>query len=223
MPPEMPSTRAVIWATIWDRPVRVVHWAIVLLIPFAWWCYQHDHMDWHRLAGYAVLALMAFRLFWGVAGSDTARFAQFLKGPGAIGRYLRGRWPKAVGHNPIGGWSVMLLLALLIVQPALGLFAADDNGLDSGPFADWVSFERQLQAEHFHMLLFWTLVGVVALHVCAILFYRLRGEPLVWAMVSGRGKLPPGIEAPRHAPLWRLAVGIALGGAAFWALYKYGG
>lgn len=216
-------TPKAIWAVIWDLPIRIVHWAIVLLIPFAWWCYQHDHMDWHRLAGYAVLALMAFRLFWGVAGSDTARFASFLKGPGAIWRYLRGGAPKAVGHNPIGGWSVMLLLTLLIVQPVLGLFAADDNGLNSGPFADWVSFERQLQAETFHMILFWTLVGVVALHVCAIAFYRLRGEPLAWAMVSGRGTLPAGVEAPKRAPLWRFAIGLAIGGAVFWALYKYGG
>ena len=80
-----------------------------------------------------------------------------------------------------------------------------------------------LQAETFHMILFWALVGVVALHVGAIAFYRLRGEPLVWAMVGGRGKLPPDAQAPRRAPLWRLAIGLALGGAVFWALYKYGG
>ena len=219
MPQETPSTRVVIW----DAPVRVVHWAIVLLIPFAWWCYQHDHMDWHRMAGYAVLALMAFRLYWGVVGHETARFAHFVRGPRTIWRYLRGRWHKRAGHNPLGAWSVLLLMALLVVQPVLGLFAADENGLDSGPFADAVSFDRQQQAEHFHMLLFYVLLGVVALHVGAILFYRLRGEPLVWAMVSGRGKLPPGAEAPRRAPPWRLLIGIALGGAVFWALYTYGG
>ena len=209
-------------AVVWDLPTRLFHWSLVLLIPFAWWTYKTDRMEWHRMAGYAVLALMAFRLFWGVFGSQTARFASFVRGPVTVWRYLTGRLPKTVGHNPLGGWSVVLLLSVLAVQPLLGLFASDEDGLDSGPFADRVGFEHAQQAEHWHELLFYGLLGLIALHLCAIVFYRLRGTSLVLPMLSGRASLPPGTRAPAHAPLWRWVVGLLLAGAVFGALYHWG-
>ena len=210
-------------AVVWDLPIRLFHWSLVILIPFAWWTYKTDHMAWHRVAGYAVLGLMAFRLFWGFAGSATARFANFLRGPVTVIRYLRGRLPKSAGHNPLGSWSVALLLGVLTVQPLLGLFAADEDGLDSGPFADWAGYDRSLQAEAFHELLFYVLVGLVALHLCALLFYRLRGESLVMPMLTGRAMLPTGAPPPALAPLWLCAIGLVLGGAVFGALYHWGG
>src|SRR6201986_4419704 len=142
----MPSgfSGAVTRAKIWDLPTRLIHWSLVVLIPFAWWTYKTDRMDWHRLAGYVVLALMALRVFLGVLGSETSRFTQFLCGPRAIWRYLT-QGETHVGHNPLGGWSVAALLALLVAQPLLGLFASDENGLDSGPFADRVTLSQSLQ------------------------------------------------------------------------------
>jgi cytochrome b len=208
---------------VWDLPIRLCHWSLAVLIPFAWWTYKTDRMEWHRMAGYAVLGLMAFRLFWGIFGSATARFADFLHGPATIWRYLAGRLPKGVGHNPLGGWSVALLLVLLAVQPLLGLFASDADGLDSGPFADRVSYDQSLQAERLHELLFYALVGLVVLHICAIVYYRLRGESLVLPMITGRAKLPPGTQAPALAPLWLWALGFLLGAAVFGALYRWGG
>lgn len=108
------DTRRVV---VWDIFVRIIHWSLVILIPLAWWTYEIDDMEHHRLIGYAVLALLASRLLWGFAGSEPARFANFLRGPRQVAAYLSGRAPHHVGHNPLGGWSVVLLLALSCVQP----------------------------------------------------------------------------------------------------------
>jgi hypothetical protein len=86
-----------------------------------------------------------------------------------------------------------------------------------------VSYDHSLQAERFHELLFYVLVGLVALHICAIVYYRLRGESLVLPMLSGRAKLPPGTKAPALAPLWLWMIGLLLGAAVFGALYYWGG
>jgi cytochrome b len=219
----VPSEPSRARAVVWDLPIRLFHWALVLLIPFAWWTYKTDRLEWHRLAGYAVIGLLAFRLFWGVFGSSTARFANFLRGPGTVWSYVTGRLSKGVGHNPLGGWSVLLLLGVLAVQPVLGLFASDADGLDSGPFADRVSYDRSLQAEQLHATLFYVLIGLVALHICAIVYYRLRGESLVLPMLSGRTKLAEGAQAPALASLWLKLAGLAVGALVFSALYYWGG
>src|SRR4051812_15764725 len=100
---------------VWDAPTRVAHWALVILIPFAWWSAEVAHrLDWHRWAGYAVIGLLSFRLYWGLAGAETARFAHFVRGPGQMIGYLRGLAPPRLGHNPVGALSVLALLLLLI-------------------------------------------------------------------------------------------------------------
>ena len=76
---------------VWDIFVRIVHWSLVVLIPLGWWTYEIDQMELHRLIGYGVLALMAFRLFWGFAGSEPARFAHFVRGPRQVN-------PSTAGH-----------------------------------------------------------------------------------------------------------------------------
>ena len=58
-------------ARLWDAPTRLVHWALVTLIAFAWWSAERDHLDWHRWSGYGVLGLLAFRIYWGVVGADS--------------------------------------------------------------------------------------------------------------------------------------------------------
>jgi cytochrome b len=209
-------------AKIWDWPTRAIHWSLVLLIPFAWWTYKTDRMDWHRLAGYAVLALMAFRLFLGLFGAETSRFANFLRGPRAVWRYLM-RGEAGAGHNPLGGWSVAALLVLLVIQPVLGLFASDENGLDSGPFADRVSLDHSLQAEHLHKVFFYVLVGLIALHIVAIAFYALRGRSLVGPMITGRATLSEGVAAPRMARVYALLFGLLLGVVVFVSLWHWGG
>ena len=208
---------------VWDSFVRIVHWSIVILIPLAWWTYEVDQMAPHRLIGYGVLALMAFRLFWGFAGSHAARFVNFLHGPRKVAAYLFARAPHHVGHNPLGGWSVVLLLSLLCVQPLLGLFAADREGLDSGPFAGLVSDDRAQWAERLHADLFYALLALVTLHVLAIGVYALRGKNLLLPMLSGRAKVPLDVAVPSLATRSHTAIGLVLAAAVFASLWWWGG
>src|SRR5690349_10225162 len=113
---------------VWDRPIRLFHWLLVLLIAGAWYSAEVDrNMDWHLRAGMAVLLLLVFRIIWGLIGTSTARFSQFVKGPRAIWSYIRpgSDSPVAVGHNPIGGWSVIVMLLLTVTVVVAGLFAVD--------------------------------------------------------------------------------------------------
>ncbi|MDO8901803.1 MAG: cytochrome b/b6 domain-containing protein [Phenylobacterium sp.] len=197
---------------VWDLPTRLVHWALVVLVVVAWLT-GGEQMNIHRYAGYGILGLVIFRLYWGVAGGSTARFSQFVKGPGAVLAYVRG-WrgaPASFGHNPLGALSVLLLVVLLISQVGLGLFAIDINGMESGPFARFVDFETGRQASDLHELNFRLLQAAVALHLVAIAAYAVfKRRNLVRPMVTGQDATP-GLEGElRPAPLWRLAVGVAI-------------
>jgi cytochrome b len=201
------------WVRLWDGPTRLVHWALVALVGFCWWSAEADHLDWHRLSGYAIVGLLVFRLIWGFAGSATARFASFVRGPGATLAYLR-TLPRRTrsetpGHNPLGAWSVLAILATLIVQVVSGLFAVDVDGLESGPLSDRVSFDTGRAFAEWHHQSFTVLEALVALHVAAVLFYFVyKRSNLVWPMVTGRARFSqdPGLS---FAPLWR-AVAVAL-------------
>ena len=209
---------------LWDGPTRLVHWALAALILTAWLT-AGKQMVVHRWSGYAVLGLVVFRLWWGVAGGSTARFASFLVGPGrtlAYARKLPSREPgETPGHNPIGAWSVVALIALIIVQAGLGLFSVDVDGIESGPLSDRVSFDLGRACAHWHDLTFRLLQGLVVLHLAAIAFYAVwKRENLVGAMIIG-GRRFHGVAAPLvKAPLWRLAVGIVLGAVSVWLIAK---
>jgi cytochrome b len=200
---------------VWDLPTRVVHWAMAALIPWSWWTAEHDQMDRHRLSGYLLLGLLLFRLIWGFAGSETARFARFVRGPTAIWAYLGGRLREGVGHNPIGALSILAMLAALAGQIGLGLFAVDEDGLESGPLSYLVSFDASRRAAGLHHQLFWAIVALAALHVAAILFYLMaRKRNLVTPMITGRARTTA--VAPRLAPLWLAAIVALAAGAAAW-------
>lgn len=204
---------------LWDLPTRLVHWALVLLIPFSWWSAEEHHMDWHRWSGYAVLGLLLFRLIWGVVGSSSARFADFVRGPRAVIAYARGRDGKPLGHNPLGGWSVVALLVVLVAQVSLGLFAVDTDGLESGPLSHWVSFDGGRAAAEVHENMFNILVALVALHVAAVLFYLfVRRDNLIAAMLTGVKTVDTAPNrAPTIAPLGRaLVVALVAGAIAWW-------
>lgn len=197
---------------VWDLPTRLVHWALAVLVVVAWLT-GGEQMNIHRYAGYGILGLVVFRLYWGVAGGSTARFSQFVKGPGAVLAYVRG-WRGAsasFGHNPLGALSVLLLILLLISQLGLGLFAVDVDGLESGPLARFVDFETGRKAADLHELNFRLLQAAVALHLAAIAVYAVfKRRNLVKPMVTGQDATP-GLEGElRPAPLWRLALGVAI-------------
>jgi cytochrome b len=208
-------------ARLWDGPTRIVHWALVVLIGFAWWSAETSHMDWHRLAGYGVLGLLAFRLLWGFVGSGTARFASFVKAPGATLAYIRTLWSRSHteshGHNPLGAWSVLAILAALVVQVVSGLFTVDVDGLESGPLSDRVSFDTGRMFARWHHMSFSALQLLVALHLAAIAFYAVyKRADLVGPMVTGKGRFRDQPDFA-FASLWRAAVvALVAGGLAWW-------
>ena len=188
---------------VWDLPVRLFHWALAALVVFsfttgniggAW-------MDWHLKSGYAILALLAFRLVWGVVGSDTARFASFLRAPRAALEYVRarlgGRDLHVLGHNPLGGWVVVAMLAVLLFQATTGLFS-DDEIATQGPLAAKVSNAMVSRMSALHSYNEWVIVALVLMHVAAIAFYRFAWRvSLVPAMIHGRAVVDADVPAPR--------------------------
>ena len=138
---------------VWDAPIRLFHWLIVILIALAWWTAENDQMLWHKRLGYSIAGLLLFRLYWGVVGASTARFSNFVKGPLEVVRYAGGLFKRPSdagppGHNPMGGWSVVALLGLMSAIVGFGLFSVDVDGEESGPFADRVSFDTGRLAAH---------------------------------------------------------------------------
>ena len=195
---------------VWDLPVRLVHWLLAALIAFSWWSVHNHHTDWHIWSGCAILTLLVFRLLWGFVGSSTARFSSFVRGPRAIGEYWRGKWA-GIGHNPLGALSVLALLAALAVQLGLGLVAEDEDGIYMGPLAGLVSVDTSDKARDIHELWFNVILGLVALHLLAILYYRLRGKRLTLPMITGRAELPAGAAPMRPGKWWVALICLAAG------------
>jgi len=204
---------------VWDLPTRIVHWSLAALVFLLWWTSNGDDIALHKLLGFALLALLAFRLWWGFFGSETARFSDFLRGPRAIASYLRTGTAATRGHNPLGALSVVALLALLLTESGLGLFAIDEDGLEAGPLSSYVSFDTAQLATHYHALLFDILVGFIALHIMAVLVYLALGQNLIMAMFSGRKHFTSLMVEPRRARLSSLLIGLVLASALFAVLW----
>lgn len=203
---------------LWDGPIRIFHWVLVALFAGMWWTAENHDLERHVTLGLITLALVVFRVLWGVVGSPTGRFANFVKGPRAIADYLAGRLPEAVGHNPIGGLSVIAMLGLLVAQLGLGLIAQDVDGLESGPLNHLVSYETADAAREWHELGFNLLLVLAAIHVAAILWYLLvRRKNLVGPMITG-GELPEGAPVQARGTFWTAFVICAAiaAGIAYW-------
>lgn len=177
---------------VWDLPTRLFHWLLLLAVVglVVTGNVGGNAMVWHFRLGYAVLALLLFRILWGLVGGRWSRFGSFVRGPGAVLRYLRGRPLPGerfdVGHNPLGALSVLAMLAVLLLQVACGL-VADDEIANVGPLNRFVSPDLAQWATGWHKgpgkLL---LIALVLLHVGAIAWYRVaRRRRLVGAMVGG--------------------------------------
>jgi cytochrome b len=208
---------------VWDLPTRLFHWLLVGLIGFSWWSAETRRMDWHQLSGLAVCGLLAFRVLWGFLGASTARFSQFVRGPRAVWAYLRGRTPSTIGHNPLGGWSVIALLLALGAQVVSGLFAVDIDGIESGPLSYHVDFEQGRLAAQIHATSFNLLLGLIGLHVLAVLFYLVaRRRNLIGAMITGSRKMDAeaGAAPVTRARWWRFASAVAAGVLLAWWIAK---
>lgn len=206
---------------LWDLPVRIVHWSFVVLLAAMWWTGEEGDLELHKQLGMVFLALLAFRLIWGVFGSETARFTQFVKGPGTVFAYLKRNKAGAapIGHSPLGGLSVLALLFLLSLQIGLGLIAQDVDGIESGPLSHLVSYETSDAAREWHELIFNIILGFVALHVAAILFYLFaRRDNLIMPMISGR-KVMNDVAQPRSGSLIAFLSCAAIACALMWWIW----
>ena len=214
----MASEAPVRQVRIWDLPTRIFHWLLVALIPFQYWTAKEDRLDLHIIGGTAILGLLLFRLLWGLFGSSTARFANFIKGPIGVLSYLRGKAAAAIGHSPIGALSVIAMLGLLSVQVCLGLFAGDEDGIESGPLSYLIDGDLSEDLADLHEDAFDVLLVLIGLHLAAIVFYALfQRKNLVGPMISGRGKAEGGASEMEAAPAWRfLAAFIIAAGIALW-------
>lgn len=206
---------------LWDLPIRLVHWSLVVLIPAMWWTAENDNLSLHMTLGYVVLAIVLFRILWGFVGSSNARFSQFLKGPGAVIAHLRGKAEKAyAGHNPAGGLSVLVLLLLLATQLGMGLFALDEDNV--GSLLTWmVSYDTAREMAELHELGFNVILAFIILHIAAVVYYSVvKNDRIVPPMVTGSRDLPDDVEAPRIAPLWKAVIVLILTSAFAWWIAK---
>jgi cytochrome b len=198
-------------ALVWDAPIRLFHWLIVVLVTAAYVTWRLNWMTWHGWIGEGILALLLFRLCWGFLGGETARFSRFIAAPRSALDHLRHAFQREpdrqVGHNPAGGWMVLVLLALLVGETLSGLYVANDIA-DEGPLTEIVPPPVANTIQWAHAFLWDALAEAVGLHVLAIgLFAAIKGQNLVRPMITGTKVLPPDVQAPRMvSPAWALLV-----------------
>lgn len=213
---------------VWDVPTRLVHWSLVILIALSWWSVENKRMDIHYWSGLCVVGLIVFRIYWGFAGPETARFARFIKGPRAIfsyaGKLFRPDYRASFGHNPLGALSVIALLLVVAIQAGMGLFASDTSYVSSGPLSNLVDYETSEEITELHEDFFNVVLAVIGLHLAAIIFYLVgKRTNLIGPMITGRRKAvnvegPPAGIAPVS---WiRLAIGIVLAVGVVWFIAR---
>jgi cytochrome b len=216
----------------WDLPTRLFKWSLVVLVATAWITNQGGDawIRWHIWNGYAILILLVFRVFWGFAGSSTARFSAWVSWPWRAFSYAadlaRGRGRPYLSHNPLGAWMIILLLAMVAAQAVTGLFTADSNGLAGGPFAN-LDFGDPTPLQRFmsryHHWLYYVLLMVATVHVAVNLIYQFaKNDPVIQAMITGEKPVEPfadqpEMQAPRGLLMRALlclaaAIAVVLGG-----------
>jgi cytochrome b len=215
---------------VWDMPVRLFHWLLVLLVAFMILSgkLKGEWMEWHMRCGYAILALVLFRILWGFAGSTYARFSSFLTGPSAAFGFVRKLLARApapyASHNPLGGWMVVALLLALLFQVGTGLFANDDV-LIEGPLTALVTKATSDQLTSWHYWNVNLLLALAAAHILAVLYHAFfMKENLIGAMFTGVKRLPAdaaaGSAPARFASPWFALLLFAVAAIAVYLIVK---
>lgn len=211
---------------IWDLPIRIFHWSIVLLMGLSWWSVEEGNMELHQWSGLAVLALVLTRILWGIYGSATARFSSFITGPVRLLEYMSHMFklkvPAVPGHTPTGGWMIVILLTLLLVQPALGLFATDDIFYQA-PLYYLVSQDLSYTLTGLHKSLFDIILVAALLHVLAVLFYQfILKDRIISPMITGwrewSGALPKPLTFVN--PIWAIVTLAVIAGLIYQFILK---
>ena len=187
---------------VWDIFIRAFHWLVVALVAAAYATWRLNWMVWHGWVGDAVLALLLFRLSWGVFGGETARFSRFLASPRTVLEHLKHSLRREpdhqIGHNPAGGWMVLILLTLLLVETLTGLYVANDIA-DEGPMTEMAPAWLANAIESAHAIVWDVLLAAIVLHVLAIVvgFALIKGQNLLRPMITGTKVLPASLPEPR--------------------------
>lgn len=204
-------------AYVWDLPLRLFHWLLVGCVVGAFVTAKigGNAMVWHGRLGLAIVGLLAFRIVWGLVGSTYARFAAFVRGPGAILAYLRGAW-QGQGHNPLGALSVLALLGILTAQATTGLFSNDEIAFN-GYLVPLVGSDLSGQIAGIHRLLEKALIVLLVLHIGAIGFYAsFKKRNLVKPMLTGWADGQPEQSAQGGKPI-ALVLALLLAIGVVWA------
>jgi len=209
---------------VWDLPVRAMHWLLVIGIGVCWWTGVENELEYHLYSGYAILWIVLMRLYWGLVGSSTARFVNFVRGPKAILDYAttlhRRDTPHAHGHNALGAISIVVMLGLVLTVVVLGLFAVDVDGLYSGPLSSYVTFKQGRHIAHLHYDWFNILLWMIGLHLAAVLFYFLyKRQNLIGPMISGKRRGEASEPQLKIVPFWRFVIGAVIVSAIVYAVY----
>lgn len=202
---------------VWDLPTRLFHWALAACVIALVVTAKLGEMLWHERLGYAVLALLLFRLVWGLVGGHWSRFHTFVYAPGSVLAYLRGRAhpDHVIGHTPLGAASVYAMLLVLLAQVGTGLFS-DDEIAFTGPLNRFISTDAGLAATSYHRSWGqWFVIGLVVLHVAAIAWYAWRKrQNLVRPMVVGDKEVRAAAKSSRDDATSRIAAAAVLAAAA---------
>jgi cytochrome b len=218
-----PSPKPVV---VWDLPTRLFHWLLVLLVVISFVTAKigGNAMQYHEWSGFAILALLLFRLAWGIVGSRQSRFTTFVKGPATVWRYaaklVHRDSPRSLGHNPLGGWSILAMLLALLVQAGTGLFANDDI-ITEGPLYEWVSKATSDWLTRIHKINQEAIILLVAVHVFAVLFYLFfKRENLIKPMITGVKPWSGADDLPASGRTWIAAVIAGLAATAVYLLVR---
>jgi cytochrome b len=208
---------------VWDLPTRFFHWALVACVIglAVTGTVGGNAMVWHFRFGYTVLALLLFRIIWGLVGGRWSRFGAFIYAPQSVINYLKGQGKPehGVGHSPIGAGSVFAMLGFLVAQVGTGLLS-DDEIAFAGPLTRFVSNATVSLTTNYHKNIGkWVLLALVVLHIAAIVFYLSRKHNLVGAMLHGDKELVVPAPPSRDDTVSRVAAVLILAvcaGVAYW-------
>ncbi|WP_158972387.1 cytochrome b/b6 domain-containing protein [Paraglaciecola sp. L3A3] len=177
---------------VWDLPVRLFHWILAICLVTQWFTAEviEDAMDFHFYLGYFILGLIIFRLIWGFIGTKYAKFSSFIAGPKAMFAYIKALMNKqdtsTIGHNPVGGLMLPLVLLLVGIQATTGLFTSDDV-VHSGPYYGTVSDSLQSIMQWLHHQTFSFLWIFIAVHILVICWYKFAlKHDLIRPMLHGK-------------------------------------
>ncbi len=182
---------------VWDLPVRCFHWLLVASIIACFYTIKTENISYHQYVGIFVLILVIFRIIWGFVGSSTARFWDFIRTPKTIIEYLRYGVTPTEGHNPIGAFMVLFMLAILLLQTITGLFLGDNTFIhQDSPLYKFVGSDTRAILKRIHFINEYVIYGMVGLHIVAIVLYLvIKGQNLTRTMVIGSRSVEE-----RHSP-----------------------